>query len=274
MTKKNKILITGHNGFIGKNLIELMYRDAPVGGGTLYDLIKFQGNILDDDDYDNFPSKIDYVIHLAGKNKGTDEEIIKNNVLGTQKIINLCLNTGATLIFASTDYDRESSYKSSKDTCEALCKANAYLGLKSYILKIPKIFGPHCKPFYNSFATTLIHLEALETLDENLHLVSDMKEQVKIMHVHEVTSCISDIVDGIICIRPGECRVINYEHITGHVKITWREFIDILKFFRAEDDFDDLDLSYPVKDLYSCVKSTLNWYSREYAQLRHSNVDK
>ena len=71
------VLITGYDGFIGKNLCShLNFLEG-------LNLILANRNNFEKV-IDKFASKIDYVFHLAGENRSSqEEEFINNNVLNT-----------------------------------------------------------------------------------------------------------------------------------------------------------------------------------------------
>lgn len=217
-----KIGITGINGFIGKNLknsIELS------GQHTVEPFI---GRVDEELSYHHINNDFfysDLVVHLAGKNKGDDDEIIKANVIGTEKLLNLCLEKDKPIIVAGSDYKKDNSYKLSKDTVKHLCKSYSLLGLDVLILNLPKVFGPGCKPHYNSFVSTLIYLAAKGQLDRYLYLIKDPSESLDIIHINDVICTIEN------CINMGFEYYTEYSftRLDGLITITLKEIVDILQ---------------------------------------------
>ena len=76
-----KFLVTGSNGFIGKNLC-LFLREKK------YEVISFDRNTKES--LENLVNKCDFVMHLAGINRPKDEsEFNTGNVGLTEELINL-----------------------------------------------------------------------------------------------------------------------------------------------------------------------------------------
>ena len=98
----NKIIVTGANGFIGKNVVSYLEdRNSQV-----VKLSRDNGDITDPKLLSDF-SNVSHVIHLAGKHFVPDSwedpyEFMRVNFLGTQNIIDFCLKNRSRLIFAST----------------------------------------------------------------------------------------------------------------------------------------------------------------------------
>ena len=76
-----KILVTGANGFIGKNLVWNL-RNAG------YDDIYLYTHTSSDEDLDKFTKDCDFVFHLAGVNRPKEtSEFFDGNTQLTQKIV-------------------------------------------------------------------------------------------------------------------------------------------------------------------------------------------
>ena len=151
-----KIGITGQNGFIGWHLrhtIKYVFKDD-------FQLISFERDyFLNSDRLDNFVSECDVIVHLAGVNRDKDEdEISKTNKALSQKLTESIsrVNFNGKLIFSSsTQEGNKNSYGASKKAVrEIFFKASKELGFQFTGLIIPNVFGPFCKPNYNSFIAT------------------------------------------------------------------------------------------------------------------------
>lgn len=248
-----KIGITGDRGFIGTNLKKHL-RDHELV--TLWEKENVTGELPP-----NFGrinnlfyefNECDIIVHLAGKNKGTDEEIIKTNVTGSLNLINMCLKNKKPIILAGSDYKAESAYKDSKDAVKALCKSYGHLGLSSCVMDFPKVIGPGCRPYYNSFVTTLIYAAATNQLKALEKQIKNLDEEIELIHVY-------DLCESILCLIGDMSRLSTYTNYIftkydGLFKITFREIVQILngdESHKYSDLFIDLLHWYKENDIYA-----------------------
>ncbi|KGK98080.1 hypothetical protein LI82_10095 [Methanococcoides methylutens] len=142
-----KVGITGGNGFIGRHLAD-----------ALEDPIIFHGNLNEIDNVREFVLDCDRIYHLAGKNRADTGDILKNNIVSTANLIlSMKLeNKYPELIFASsqqTVWNADSEYGFTKTLEEEIIKkADRWC-----IYRIPNVYGPDCKPFYNSVVATFCY---------------------------------------------------------------------------------------------------------------------
>lgn len=109
-----------------------------------------------------FLSSADVVIHLAGINRDTNMHLHKGNADATMRLLeemrHFCPK--AKLIFASSTQaeDDSSLYGLTKRYAETLIRWYAHTyGMHAVIFRFPNIFGPFCRPFYNSVVATYIY---------------------------------------------------------------------------------------------------------------------
>ena len=173
-----KIGITGGNGFIGYHTYNnLKYT-------TKHKIIKLNKDFSNDKRI----KKCDWVIHLAGMNRSNGHDnLYTENIELTNKLVE-SVSKGTNIMFASsTQADSESLYGKAKVECEQIIQlwCQQYGG-KFYNLRIPNVFGPFCKPNYNSFVATFCHnlcsgkdVKVTEDKYINLIYVNDVVEEFK-----------------------------------------------------------------------------------------------
>ena len=150
-----KLAITGQNGFIGSHLyntIKFQYPDLKI--------IDFENTFFEDEiKIDEVLSNVDSIVHLAGLNRSEDQDYLYNeNLLLSNKIIESIKRIGfkGKLIFASSIQEKlDNAYgKVKKISRESFYNESEKLGFSFTGLIIPNVFGPFCKPNYNSFIST------------------------------------------------------------------------------------------------------------------------
>jgi UDP-2-acetamido-2,6-beta-L-arabino-hexul-4-ose reductase len=150
-----RIGITGQNGFIGYHLTQtIKYKLSD------YILVPFQRALFEQEDYlSTFVSSCDVIVHLAGVNRAeTHEEVYDANIKLNTVLKKALINTNfkGHLLFASSSQEKGDSIygKAKKESRLFLEETINSLGGKFTGLIIPNIFGPFCKPNYNSFVAT------------------------------------------------------------------------------------------------------------------------
>ena len=150
-----KISITGQNGFIGSHLFNYFsYKREDI------EIIDFKKSFFNNyTSLDRVLSSVDVIIHLAGINRSEDDNyIFEQNLKLTETLIESIKRTNfkGKLIFASSIQEKLSSAygKSKKESTQKFIKASKKNNFKFASLLIPNVFGPFCKPYYNSFIAT------------------------------------------------------------------------------------------------------------------------
>ena len=147
-----KILITGSNGFIGKNLkVELQNRG--------YNEILEWNKTTSEKEINTYTRNCNFVIHLAGENRPKDiKDFEVVNVGLTQKLIKKLTanNNKCPIIFASSiQADLDNEYGRTKKKAEEIIqKYGKENNINTYIYRLPNVFGKWCKPNYNSVIAT------------------------------------------------------------------------------------------------------------------------
>lgn len=152
MEKRIKVLVTGSQGFLGKNLV------ARLNELDQYTVIEFKRG----DSLDELKSLIltaDFIFHLAGENrpKNIEQYTIVNEGL-TQSISNFIQESGRKipLVFASSaQATQDNPYGISKLNAETVVRElSKTFSVPTFIYRLPGVFGKWCKPNYNSVVAT------------------------------------------------------------------------------------------------------------------------
>ena len=189
-----KVLITGANGFVGKNLqLHLAARkDVTVVCFTRGDDVAQLNTLL---------QGVDFVFHLAGVNRPQDPaEFVAGNVDLTRA---LCQAVGAVaeanskkipiVYTSSTQADQDNAYGISKLGAEsALLELQQAHGVPLHIFRLPNVFGKWCKPNYNSAVATFCH-----NIARDLPIrVNDPATPVTLVYVDDVIARFVQLMDG------------------------------------------------------------------------------
>lgn len=189
-----RVLITGANGFVGKNLqLHLAERkDVEVVCFTRSDDVKALPLLV---------AGVDFVFHLAGINRPKDPaEFVTGNRDLTQAlcaaIARVAEATGkkVPVIYTSSAQARnDSAYGVSKRGAEdALGQLTRELHVPVHIFRLPNVFGKWCKPNYNSAVATFCYNVARGLPVQ----VNDPKAELTLVYVDDVVERFLQIMDG------------------------------------------------------------------------------
>lgn len=185
-----KVLVTGINGFIGRNLSVHLRERADV------EVVGFGRQ----DDLHSLPEKLSEVsciFHLAGVNRPEDPaEFDSGNSQLTQVLCNAVRASGKKipLIYTSSiQADRANPYGQSKLAAEQALEALALeCGNSVYTFRLPNVFGKWARPNYNSAVATFCH-NIVHDLPIQIH---DASAKLSLVYVDDVIRHFLDIMDG------------------------------------------------------------------------------
>ena len=196
MNNTMTVLITGVNGFVGKNLqLHLAERKN-------VQVVCFTR----DDDVAQLPALlqgVDFVFHLAGVNRPQDpQEFVSGNADLTQTLCQaVCAVAEATgkkvpiVYTSSAQADRDNPYGQSKRGAEdALLAAARSHQLPVHIFRLPNVFGKWCKPNYNSVVATFCHNIARDLPIQ----VNDPTAPLTLVYVDDVIKRFVGLMDTIV----------------------------------------------------------------------------
>lgn len=240
-----KILITGSNGFVAKNLKFHLSKN----NNLLYEYSRNLGL----QKLKIFTKDCEIVYHLASKIKSNkNEEYKKNNVELTK---NLCSylkfnKNKCPIVYSSTNKINDASiYAQTKKKSEEILLNHSRINKsKVYILRLPNIFGKWSKPNHNSFLATICH-----NITRNLKL----KKINKLGTVNLIY--IDDIIDLLLKFLRKNISQKKIINVKPRIKITIPKLIKKIQdiwikhkngeVINSSDEFD--------KNLYSTIISYL-----------------
>ncbi len=216
---KNKVLVTGANGFIGKNLSFRLREEANI------DVLTFLRK-----DSDEFLKKqlleSDLLIHLAGENRPKSSKMfVETNEGLTRKICNILEELGKKIpvIFtSSTQATINNDYGKSKLEAEnILINFSKKSESPLYIYRLPGVFGKWCRPNYNSVVATFCH-----NIANNLEInIEDEERLIDLVYIDDVINNFINIANNI----KGGIHQLSINEI---YKISLGDLANLIKSFR------------------------------------------
>jgi UDP-2-acetamido-2,6-beta-L-arabino-hexul-4-ose reductase len=191
-----KILITGSNGFVGKNLSAEL-RNINEGKTKNYP-IKAPLEIMeydvdtDPEMLDKYCSQANFVFHLAGVNRPKDQsEFMEGNFGFTSVLLDTLKKHGnkcPVMISSSTQALLDNPYGQSKKAGEDLLfNYSQQTGSPVLVYRFPNVFGKWCRPNYNSAIATFCH-----------NIANDLPIKVNNPSVQMTLVYIDDVVEELI----------------------------------------------------------------------------
>ena len=269
------ILITGANGFVGKNLAEAL-KNIRDGKDKTRPLLKIEELYLYDIDSEKAEletacKNADFVFNLAGVNRPKDNsEFLKGNFGFAEELLNtlkkhnnkcpvmLASSVQATLIGRyDGDYGR-----SKKAGEELFFNYSAETGAKVLVYRFPNLFGKWCRPNYNSAVATFCN-----NIANDLEIkVNDPKTELELLYIDDLVKEMLDALENKEhhCEFDGVKTVLrdNGKYCTAPVThfVTLGEIVDLLYSFKSQPEtlvIPEIPLGSFAKKLYSTYLSYL-----------------
>ncbi|QXH52903.1 NAD-dependent epimerase/dehydratase family protein [Pseudomonas fakonensis] len=184
------VLITGADGFIGKNLLVHLRELQDVAVDTF----------TRDDDVATLPAKVagaDFIFHLAGINRPQDpQEFTSGNVDLTRALADAVRAAGRPvplLYTSSIQASLDNVYGVSKRGAEAVLQdLQASSGSPVYLLRLPNVFGKWARPNYNSAVATFCHNIARDLPIQ----INDAQARVSLVYIDDVVRSFLQVMRG------------------------------------------------------------------------------
>ena len=217
-----RVLVTGSNGFIGKNLIvRLNELSIQVAIYTRENSIHDLEELIKDSDC---------VVHLAGENRPRDEkdfDIVNAGL--TASICDVVRSSGKNtpiILASSIQAELDNAYGKSKLDAEAAVKAlEIDTGCPVYVYRLPGVFGKWCKPHYNSVVATFCH-----NISHNLPIqVNNPDFELSLVYIDDVVEEFVKIIQG----AKDDKKELS---VQPEYKIKLGDLADQIKIFRESRD--------------------------------------
>ena len=270
-----RILVTGSNGFVGRNLVENLknIRDGKNRTRTVQvdEIFEYDLN-TDPTLLDEYCQKAEFVFHLAGVNRPKDaSKFMEGNygfsstLLETLKKHNnrcpvmLSSSIQATLIgrYGESDYG-----KSKLAGEELFFQYGEETGAKVYVYRFPNLFGKWCRPNYNSVVATFCNNIANDLPIQ----VNDPSTELELLYIDDLVNEMLDALEG----KEHRCEYFKldtlpnengkYCYVPHTHKVTLGQIVELLESFKTQPRtllMPEISAGSFAKKLYSTYLSYL-----------------
>ncbi len=214
-----KVLVTGADGFIGKNLC--------IALGRINNIELYKYDIDSSvEELNNYLLDVDFIFHLAGVNRPEKDEEYNDNAEFTKQICEILKkhNNPATVIFSSsTQSILDNTYgKSKKNAEDYLIEYSKKLNSLVCIYRFPNVFGKWSKPNYNSVVSTFCY-----NISHDLEIsISDKSRIIEFVYIDDVVHCFLDKLEK--TLNGDQLFYDDYQTY----KISLGDLADRIKFFK------------------------------------------
>ena len=270
-----KILITGANGFVGKNLAEnlknIMDGKNKTRPGILIDEIYLYDIDSTEAELNEYCKNADFVFNLAGVNRPqNNDEFMQGNFGFASKLLdtlkkynNTCPVMLSSSIQATLVGRYNSDYGKSKKAGEDLFfEYSNETGAKVFVYRFPNLFGKWCKPNYNSAVATFCYNIANDLPIQ----VNDPSVQLELLYIDDLVEEMLDAIEG----KEHRCEFEGVDTVltkdgkycavpTTH-KVKLGEIVELLNSFKAQSEtliMPEIPYNSFAKKLYSTYLSYL-----------------
>lgn len=213
-----KVLVTGADGFVGKNLRVFLQEKG-------IEAILFTRNqatsVLK-----SAVTEVDFVFHLAGVNRPKDvTEFAKGNHELTECLCAAIRSAGRAvpvLFTSSIQAEYDNPYGVSKREAEiALESLSADVGSPVYLFRLPNVFGKWSRPNYNSAVATFCHNIARDLPIQ----INDPSAKIRLVYI-------DDVIEAFLSLLENKPAGISYPTLAFEYCISVGDLADQLRLFK------------------------------------------
>ena len=214
-----KVLITGSNGFIGRNL-SIWIKNAG------FEILSY--DIDATRPLESLVSEADFIFHLAGVNRPlTIEEFYDGNSNLTLKLANIVESQkrNIPICFASSiQASLDNDYGKSKRMAEEyLISFSKKTGNEVFIFRLQNVFGKWCKPNYNSVVATFCY-----NIANNIPIqIADQQASRDFVYIDDICKTFVLLLN-----RRENCLDYEYRTISPSYRKTIGEIADLIQSFK------------------------------------------
>lgn len=185
-----KVLVTGANGFVGKNLVAHLQERKDI------EVLQF----CREDDIASLQalvSEVDFIFHLAGVNRPQNVEDFKSGNADLTQTLCAAVVASArkipVLYTSSIQAELDNAYGMSKRGAEeALIQLSAQFGSDVHLFRLPNVFGKWARPNYNSAVATFCN-----NIVNGLPIsINDANAKISLVYIDDVINAFISVMDG------------------------------------------------------------------------------
>lgn len=170
------VLITGANGFIGKNLFVYLQKQDDINIFT-FD----KENSVEE--LEEYIKNSDFIFHLAGVNRPTKvSEFYEGNTDLSKTLVDLLnkYKKNIPLVFTSSiQAELDNDYGKSKKAAEDYLRKNYN---NAILFRLHNVFGKWCKPNYNSVVATFCY-----NISHNIDItINDPDKEIELIYIDDI----------------------------------------------------------------------------------------
>lgn len=213
-----KVLVTGANGFLGKNLIVHLQERNDI------QVISFTRE-NSPEELPKLVAAADFIFHLAGVNRPQDPAEFKaGNTDLTSSICAAVVASGKKIPIiytSSSQAELENPYGVSKRAAEEALQKLLNNSNPVHIFRLPNVFGKWVKPNYNSAVATFCH-----------NIIRDLPIQINDPSARINLVYVDDVVRHFVAVMDGQLAGDPFVEVTPCYNLTVGELAEQLRAFR------------------------------------------